>query len=119
MEEKLSVGYVDGERDEARTRKRVGKFDAQVKKGVRDMKVQRYTLYCVHLLLCTPCAVYNLHCANPDTVYTLYSVQLILCTPSTVYTFYCVHLLLCTPCTVHTLYCVHLLLCTPCTVYTL
>ena len=44
MEEKLSVGYADGERHkEDRTRKRVGKFDAQVRKGVRDMKVRCYT----------------------------------------------------------------------------
>ena len=38
------MGYADGERhEEDRTRKRVGKFDAQVKKGVRDMKVRCYT----------------------------------------------------------------------------
>ena len=51
MEEKLSVGYADGERHkEDGTRKRVGKFDAQVRKGVRDMKVRCYTIY-VHLIL--------------------------------------------------------------------
>ena len=54
MEEKLNVGYADGEsHDQARTRKRVGKFDAQVRKGVRDMKVYGY------LVPCTPCTMYN------------------------------------------------------------
>ena len=61
VDEKLETGFVDGQKKQEKTRKRVATFKDQVEKGVKDMKVstiRQYTkctavLYELYLHCCT------------------------------------------------------------------
>ena len=72
MAEKLETGFVDHSKKTARTRKRVATFEKQVRKGVRDMKVN-------YVYTCTSTAVHSAcTCSVPVPVVATTAVPAVL-----------------------------------------